>query len=176
MWDTSNRDAFPSERHHKCSFITPPFSPLYKTGSSYPAKGTMSPPISTCKSYKAVFTKASLDASAAKARLATDLKTWRGTVREASVFNMSLFVCLFVCLFSEPLLFGRRTEWCENDSYRPVIIVAAGPWTDTSEKKIVQCLCLFFLTPSTPPTIVNCIIKTSFYTLLKPFEACRLII
>ena len=43
------------------------------------------------------------------------------------------------------------------------IIVAAGPWTDTSEKK--NSCRIFFLTPPTPPTIVNCIIITSFCTL-----------
>ena len=63
-------EAFPSARHQRCSFMTPPLSPppLYKTGSSYPAKGTMSPPSSLCKSKRVVFTSDSFAADAEKAR------------------------------------------------------------------------------------------------------------
>ena len=67
-------------------------------------------------------------------------------------------------------------KWCVVVGMwqKRVIIVAAGLRTVVSEKKnIVPRL---FLTPSTPPTIVNSMILSSFYTLLKPFEACRLII
>ena len=59
MCDTSNRADLPSPRHHRCSFMTPPFSPLYRTGSSYPAKGTMSPRSSLWRSFRAVLRRGS---------------------------------------------------------------------------------------------------------------------